>query len=144
MKIWLDDDRPAPEGWVWVQTALEAIDYLKRVKTGILPSEAFSHMSFDHDLADVHYEYFMAGQVLPEGHAVRAHAKRESAKEMTGYDVILWMAEHEVWPTEDCYVHTHNSVRGPVMADMINRYGPYEHRIVWSPYVPPAPKEIQA
>lgn len=25
-----------------------------------------THMSFDHDLADVHYTYFMAGQVLPK------------------------------------------------------------------------------
>lgn len=140
MKLWLDDERPEPEGWVWVKTALEAIAVLEGLqKVGRL--NRLTHMSFDHDLADIHYEGFMATQIYNEGHPVRKHYERECAKEMTGYDVILWMAEHEVWPTEDCYVHTHNSVRGPVMADMINRYGPYDHRIVWSPYAPPTPKE---
>jgi hypothetical protein len=92
-------------------------------------------MSFDHDLADVHYEYFHA-QVLPEDHPVRAQVRDLAAKEMTGYDVLLWMAENEVWPTEWCYVHTHNNVRGPIMADMINRYGPYDKLVRWTPYSP--------
>jgi hypothetical protein len=149
-KLWLDDERPAPEGWLWLKTAQAAIDALQRFKniaedeplrtrlaqfdSGLPDIWTISHMSFDHDLADVHYEWFHATQVLREDHPARIQAEKESAKEMTGYDVILWMAEHEVWPTETCYVHTHNSVRGPVMADMINRYGPYDHLIRWERY----------
>lgn len=132
MKLWLDDERPAPDGWQWVKTADEAIYALR--------DNLITHMSFDHDLADVHYAYWHVGHnpgfPLDKDHPVRVAAREESAKEMTGYDVLLWMAEHEVWPTEACYVHTHNSVRGPVMADMINRYGPYEHKTIWTPYVP--------
>jgi hypothetical protein len=152
MKLWLDDERPQPEGWVWAKTADEAIhhltshqhmqdparvEFLNRYDPGLPPLFTITHMSFDHDLADVHYGYWHAGQTLPEDHPVRAQAKMIAAREKTGYDVILWMAEHNVWPTEACYVHTHNNVRGPIMADMINRYGPYEHKTVWMPYRPP-------
>jgi len=42
--LWLDDLRPAPEGWVWVKTAHEAIEQLAR--------EAFDVVSLDHDLGD--------------------------------------------------------------------------------------------
>jgi hypothetical protein len=148
-KIWLDDERPAPPGWYLCKTANEAIHCLKSMQHaatnqvlwdfhGMSDFWKISHMSFDHDLADVHYTYFMAGQVLPKDHPQRDFCRRESAKEMTGYDVLLWMAEHEVWPTEACYVHTHNTVRGPIMAKMVNRYGPYETPCRWIPYRPSA------
>lgn len=157
MKVWLDDERPAPKGWVHVKTADEAIHLLESMRSALARDDEYlmtfaldgsvharpvyskeywtiTHMSFDHDLADVHYTYFLAGQVLPKDHPQREFCKAEAAKEMTGYEVILWMAEHEVWPTVECRVHTHNSVRGPIMADMINRYGPYENKVRWTPY----------
>ena len=140
MKIWLDDDRPAPKGWVWVKTADEAIAVLDGMANASR-ADHITHMSFDHDLADVHYEW-VGAFMLDENHPLRKHAEIECAKEKTGYDVILWMAEHNIWPTEECRVHTHNSVRGPVMADMINRYGPYETKVRWTPYQP-SPEEIR-
>lgn len=42
--LWLDDLRPAPDGWVWAMTAPEAIDLLSR--------QAFEIVSLDHDLGD--------------------------------------------------------------------------------------------
>lgn len=44
MKLWLDDIRPAPEGWYWAKCGTEAI---RCVRTGEV-----THMSFDHDLGD--------------------------------------------------------------------------------------------
>lgn len=41
-KLWLDDVRPAPEGWVWAKTAAEAISHL--VFGNI------AEVSLDHDL----------------------------------------------------------------------------------------------
>jgi hypothetical protein len=41
-KLWLDDERPEPEGWVRAKTANVAINYLA---TGI-----FGEVSLDHDL----------------------------------------------------------------------------------------------
>jgi len=42
MKIWLDDERPAPDGWTWCKDPKEALVYLL--------SEDVEEMSFDHDL----------------------------------------------------------------------------------------------
>lgn len=42
MKLWVDDLRPAPEGWLWVKGSAEAIDVLGR--------EPIDVVSLDHDL----------------------------------------------------------------------------------------------
>ena len=135
MKLWLDDERPAPEGWYWVKTGAAAIACL--LDQG---DDPITHMSFDHDLADVHYEYWHLGHnpawSVPKDHPVRAEARERAAKERTGYDVLLWMAEHNIWPTEACYVHSHNSVGAERMVGVINRYGPYSEKCRWTPFTP--------
>jgi hypothetical protein len=45
MKIWLDDIRPAPEGWEWATKASEAMAMLIRAEP-----DSIEEMSFDHDL----------------------------------------------------------------------------------------------
>jgi hypothetical protein len=42
MKLWIDDERPAPNGWYWAETSADAIEWIERM--------AFSEVSFDHDL----------------------------------------------------------------------------------------------
>lgn len=42
MKLYIDDERPTPEGWVTAQNYWEAVELLK---TGLV-----THVSFDHDL----------------------------------------------------------------------------------------------
>ena len=43
MKLWIDDIRPAPEGWYWANTVAEGL--------GILTGPEFvSEVSFDHDM----------------------------------------------------------------------------------------------
>jgi hypothetical protein len=44
MKVYLDDVRPAPDGWVLVRTAHEAI--------AALEAGGVTHISLDHDLGD--------------------------------------------------------------------------------------------
>ena len=44
MKLWLDDVRPAPEGWEWAKTAKQAISFLNT------HSEQIEAVSLDHDL----------------------------------------------------------------------------------------------
>lgn len=44
MKVYLDDERTPPEGWVLVRWPDEAIDLLK--------TEAVTHLSLDHDLGN--------------------------------------------------------------------------------------------
>lgn len=42
MRLWIDDLRPAPEGWYWAKTSAEA---LLVIRTGRV-----KEVSFDHDL----------------------------------------------------------------------------------------------
>ncbi len=44
MKLWVDDERPAPDGWTWVRTGQEAIDALE---LGLC-----TYLALDHDLGD--------------------------------------------------------------------------------------------
>ncbi len=44
MKIWLDDIRPPPRGYIWVNCSHQAIELLK--------SEECAHLSLDHDLGN--------------------------------------------------------------------------------------------
>ena len=44
MKIYLDDVRPAPDGWILARWPSEVIDYIKTGKV--------THVSLDHDLGD--------------------------------------------------------------------------------------------
>lgn len=44
MQVWLDDERPAPEGWVTCRWPNEVIDLLKTRKV--------KEISLDHDLGD--------------------------------------------------------------------------------------------
>ena len=45
MKLWLDDNRPAPDGWTWAKTASEAIKWL-------MAGSDITDISFDHDLGE--------------------------------------------------------------------------------------------
>lgn len=47
MKLWVDDLRPAPEGWMWVKTSQEAIDAF--VFWGEM-GEIIDTLALDHDL----------------------------------------------------------------------------------------------
>lgn len=84
--LWLDDVRPPWKhgclGWEWVKTADEAIALLK---TGRV-----HHASLDHDLS----EEATMGMPKPG--------------EKTGYTVVLWMEENDIWPSGLISVHSMN------------------------------------
>lgn len=62
MKIWIDDLRPAPDGWVHVKTAAEAIE--------LLNNNVVKEISLDNDLGD--------GQ--PEGYIVLDYIEERLAR----------------------------------------------------------------
>lgn len=84
MKLWLDDIREPWRygyiGWTWARTYDEAIALLKTGK--------ITEASLDHDLS------------------FDDQMKTENFKEKTGYDVICWMEENNVWPK---YVECHSA-----------------------------------
>lgn len=46
MKVWLDDERPAPDGWLRAYSAPQAIDMLEKFRV--------LEISLDHDLGNEH------------------------------------------------------------------------------------------
>lgn len=103
--MWLDDVRPAPEGWVHVTTVHEAIALIKRGEV--------QRASLDHDL----------GLCSPCNKSVadRRRAPR-NCQCMTGYKLCLWMAENNKWPVEKPTVHSANPVGAFAMRQIIDRY----------------------
>lgn len=102
MNLWLDDIRdPAAHGcigWHWVKTADEAIEALK---TGEV-----LRASLDHDLSEA------------------ATLGMPAKNERTGYTVVCWMEENNVWPPRGVRVHSMNPVGKDRMVGVIARaYG---------------------
>lgn len=84
MKVYLDDRKPAPDGWVLTTTPTQTI--------ALLEAGGVTDLSLDHDLAD----------------EIAAGTREES----TGYDVLLWIEEAIVLrnfvPPERIDVHSDN------------------------------------
>lgn len=98
MKIWVDDVRPAPEGWEWAKTSAEAIDLLVLLTSPGMLWCPFENMSLDHDLGG----------------------------DDTARRIVLWCCENDFWPVEKVTVHSANPVGIEWLEGMINRYGPYD------------------
>jgi hypothetical protein len=108
MKVWLDDMRPAPAGWWRSKTT----DNVKRwLKTGNV-----THLSLDHDLG-LDPARFQEYQ-LSDG-------SNEVDFEITAYELVLWMAEHNIWPSDYIGIHSDNAVGCENMAATIDRYSPF-------------------
>lgn len=113
--VWLDDERKKPSEFdVWVKTADAAIAELE--------AGGVTTISLDHDLAWEHYE------TACEAYRDDGSLDRSRFRERTGYDVVLWMAEHNVWPAT-IYVHTLNPVGRADMVRTIQRYAPVTTRL---------------
>ena len=107
MKLWLDDVRnPALFGclgWHWVRTAQEAIAWLSCQKAD--HGEEITQMSLDHDLG------------------WESTVGLEHTKEMTGYDVVLFLEENpRFWPKDGTHVHSANPVGRSKMLVVIDRH----------------------
>lgn len=99
MKLWLDDERAPWKfgciGWEWCKTADEAI--------ALLQTGQVTEASLDHDLS------FKATMGYSEG-------------ERTGYEVVCWMEENDVWPINGVQVHSINPVGRARMQQVINKH----------------------
>lgn len=105
MKLWLDDIRDPVTygylGYTWAKTAEEAI--------ALLQTGEVTFASLDHDLS------------------VKATLGDWSG-ETTGYDVVLWMEEHNVWPRDGVAVHSMNPAGRQRMEAATKRAGVYRRR----------------
>jgi hypothetical protein len=113
INLWLDDCRPAPEGWVWVKTVDEAKPYLERGEV--------QRASLDHDLG--------ACDACLGGLSEMRWSARRNFQEMpncdhfgTGYTLVCWMEETRFWPVEKPTVHSLNFEGARRMRMAIDRY----------------------
>lgn len=114
MNLWLDDIRTPPDGsWTWVKTPEDAIYQL------LLGHVVFA--SLDHDLGinPAKLNDFRDGLI------------KENEAEMTGYEVVVFMAENNVWPSEGVSVHSMNPIGAQRMLGVVDRYGPYDRPCRW-------------
>jgi hypothetical protein len=109
--LWLDDVRPAPDGWVHVKTVDEAKRYLA---DGVV-----RRASLDHDLGicddcavGTPEEWLAAHNFQSMPHCTHFG---------TGYDLVCWMEETGHWPTERPTVHSANPVGRAKMLVAIER-----------------------
>lgn len=86
MKIFLDDERKIPNGWLGVKTPEQCISWLEKcAKENVVVKK----LSLDHDL----------GLIDPN-----------TLQERTGYDVLVWL-ENNLWAMpEEVIIHTANPV----------------------------------
>lgn len=98
-KLWLDDERPAPEGWYWAHTSEEAISYLQVYTV--------QDMSLDHDL----------------GVCLKCKLTKQQCHH-DGYYVLKQIAEHNLWPRNKPKVHSMNPIGRERMESFIERYFP--------------------
>ena len=95
LKLWLDDERPAPEGWHHARSVNEAI-HLVRSHTG----HGWEIASLDNDL----------GRFTEDGGE--------------GYRFVDWMEANDRWPLHPPTVHSMNPVRSRYMRQVISRSFP--------------------
>lgn len=66
-----------------------------------------------------------AKQLLKTGRVAIASLDNDLGYDEEGRELVLWMAEFDIWPSEACYAHTSNGPAYKYMKGMIDRYGPY-------------------
>ena len=99
MKLWHDDVRSPPEGWVWAQNNEDAKLTLK--------TRAVTEIPMDHDLGASPSDGLFA---------------RGSSQEGSGYDLAVWMVENTLVPPV-ITIHSWSTVGAQRMADVFNDAG---------------------
>lgn len=118
--LWLDDYRDPVKlgltGWTWAKTYEEAVEYLK---TGEV-----EFASLDHDLGllDACRACIAACEGLEAYHKLMETGCGH--KEKTGYDLICWMEENNVWPRLGVEVHSANPSGREKMYRVIKKHYP--------------------
>lgn len=108
VKLWHDDVRPAPEGWVWARTNAEAME--------ILACGSVTHVSLDHD---------MGNHDLPAGTydgGSNSGSGMPQKGDETGVHLVEWMLANGHVPAW-IRVHAWNPSGGERMAWMFKDAG---------------------
>lgn len=117
MKLWLDDVRDPKVngaiGFTWAKNYEEAIAYFE--------SGDVTFASLDHDIGacqDCIDKLLHVGDMkTPE-----TTFYNRCPHDKSGYDVVNWLEEHNVWPIDGVAVHSMNPVGRLKMKQVIDRH----------------------
>lgn len=113
LRVWLDDSRPAPTGWMHLRSVHAVQELLK--------ANVVREISLDHDLG-------WCADCIREGAHLRKTGRRHCPHMPTGYDLCVWMADTGTWPAVPPAVHSGNLEGGARMLGLIARH--------WKPEAP--------
>lgn len=108
VNLWLDDVRPAPEGWVWCKNIIDA--------KALMKSEIVDKMSLDHDMGTC--------QACEDYYQLNSALWQKCEHTGTGYDFVMWMVEYNSWPRSVPTVHSANPSGREAMEKAIERFYP--------------------
>lgn len=112
MKLWHDDIRPAPEGWVWARTNDEAKTHLK---TGLV-----EEISMDHDLGEHGLDPSKVDTMTLAEY--RDYMSIRGTGNETGLGLAQWMALLNIIPKK-ITIHSWNPDGARKMAAVLNNAG---------------------
>lgn len=113
ISLWLDDVRPAPDGWTRVKTVDEAKFYLS------LEDGRVQRASLDHDLGACE-DCTAVEHTVPYGNPWNG-CMPNCSHFGTGYDLVCWMEETGHWPIEKPVVHSMNPEGARRMRQVIDK-----------------------
>jgi hypothetical protein len=113
MRLWLDDERPAPAGWHLVKTIEEA--------KALLITGKVVEASLDHDLGAC--TACMRGLTPQQWLAETKYRAKPNCEHFgTGYQLVRWMEETGNWPQHKPSVHSANMAGSEKMQAIIDRH----------------------
>lgn len=121
MKLWLDDVRPAPDGWHWARTNAEA-------KAALLRGNV-DECSLDHDLG---LHELTDEQINDWDHVISVSYALQATGTETGLDLVEWMIQHDLVPDE-VTIHSWNPDGAHRMAMRLVDDG---HEVLLAPFNP--------
>lgn len=114
MKIYLDDLRGTPADW---HRCYKIEEVQRLLCEALLGGEEITNMSLDHDLGASYLCpecYDLAREVHETANCTCECHKFDAVKDPlitpTGYDLVKWMAKHDMWSTYKPTVHSANPV----------------------------------
>lgn len=125
LKVWLDDSRAAPPGWLRVTT----VEGAKKLLGAGLAEE----ISLDYDLG-------WCAECLGRGDHLKRSGQRHCPHMATGYDLVVWMAETGFWSHLPPIVHSGNMEGGAKMLGVIAKQWRGPGRNGPAPEAPAAPQ----
>lgn len=122
MRLWVDDVRPAPDGWKWARTNDQAKE--------LFLTGRVVECSLDHDMGlhSLEIEETDDWDKIIELTYALTEANQLSAE--TGLDLVHWMIEHDRVPAK-ITIHSWNSDGAMAMAQRLARFG---HEVVVQPF----------